>query len=82
MPITASAFFWIVIKSGFSSIIYLNAAIPYGAFCIQIIMANATNGPAAATEAPVSNDFGIISDLIQVISKHLPPSFLKFGLQS
>ncbi len=81
MPITASAFFGLLLKAVFPVIIYLYAAIPSGAFSIQIMMASTTNGPAAAIEAHVSNDSGTVYNLTQVISKHLRPSFLKLGLQ-
>lgn len=58
MPIAASAFFGLLLKAVFPVIVYLYTAIPSGAFCIQIIMASATNGPAAAIEAPIPNDSG------------------------
>ena len=56
MPIAASAFFGLLLKAVFPFIIYLYAAIPFGAFCIQIIMASAMNGPAAVLEVPIAND--------------------------
>ena len=58
MTIAASAFFGLLLKAVFPAIIYLYAAIPSGAFWIQIIMASATNGPASAIEVPISNEFG------------------------
>ena len=81
MPIAASAFFGFVLEAVFPAIISLYTAISSGAFCIQIIMASATKGPAAAIEVPIANDSGMVSNLIQVISQHLRPSFLKLDLQ-
>ena len=38
-------------------------------------MASAMDGPVGAIEAPIPNDSGMVSNLIQVISKHLHPLF-------
>ncbi len=65
MPVAASAFFGLLLKAVFPAIIYLYAAIPSGTFCIPIIMASATIGPAAAIDTPMSNEFGMVSNPIK-----------------
>ncbi len=81
IPITASAFFVLLLRAVFPVIIYLYAPIPSGVFCIPVIMASVTIGPAAAIDAPIANDLGWYLIPFQVISQRIRPSFLQLSLQ-
>ncbi len=75
IPITASAFFVLLLRAVFPVINYLYAPIPSGVFCIPVIMASVTIGPAAAIDAPIANDFGMVSNPIPSNIPAYPPFF-------